>query len=292
MVIAQIASGLGNQMFQYAAARRVAAVNGVPLMLDVRGFQHDHLRSYQLNAFKITAVLASERELRRSDLLRPHLLRNRIWKRMTPWVPAYKRYFFRERTFCFDPDFDRLQGDVYLAGQWQSEKYFRSIVDVIKREFTLRHELEAENQVIADMIGICDAVSIHVRRGDLMSDPVAKARGGLCSLEYYARAVEWITQRVKQPHFFVFSDDPEWCVLNLPISHPANYVHHNGPESGPEDLRLMSLCKHHIIANSTFSWWGAWLGHNPAKIIVAPEQWFSTACYDTRDLLPPDWVRL
>ena len=135
-------------------------------------------------------------------------------------------------------------------------------------------------------------MSIHVRRGDYVSDAITQEIHGLSPLEYYAAAIQHIAHVAVQPHFFVFSDDPSWVRQNLHIDYPTTYVEHNTADRNYEDLRLMSLCRHHIIANSTFSWWGAWLGSNRAKMVIAPKRWFNTPDKDTRDLIPRSWIQL
>src|SRR5207248_9354724 len=125
-----------------------------------------------------------------------------------------------------------------------------------------------------------------------VTNPTASQTFGVCSLAYYHAAIDELAQTIKAPYFFVFSDDIPWAQQNLALAYPVTYVSHNGAERDYEDLRLMSQCKHHIIANSTFSWWGAWLGAHPGKIVIGPRQWFRNADYDTPDLLPASWLRL
>src|SRR5262245_48269614 len=136
------------------------------------------------------------------------------------------------------------------------------------------------------------SVSLHVRRGDYVRDPALNRIHGTCSLEYYADAIDYVAQRVPGARFFVFSDDLRWVEHNLPIRHPVEYVRHNTGQQGHEDIRLMSHCQHHIIANSGFSWWGAWLDPRPEKIVCAPARWFADDRYDTRDVIPASWVKL
>ena len=125
-----------------------------------------------------------------------------------------------------------------------------------------------------------------------MTDPVTKEFHGICSLEYYYNAIKKITEIVRKPHFFIFSDDIKWAQDNLKISYPATFVNHNADGKPFEDLRLMSLCKHHIIANSSFSWWGAWLSIDPDKIVFAPKEWFTDSGRNTDDLIPGSWHRI
>ena len=138
----------------------------------------------------------------------------------------------------------------------------------------------------------CHSVSLHVRRGDYASDPVFLAMHGLCPLDYYERAVKHVSERVSDPVFFLFSDDPDWVRANLNVHGTVEVVDQNGPDAGSEDLRLMSRCRHHIVANSTFSWWGAWLNGGAPKIVVAPQRWFADESMNAVDLIPEAWVKL
>ena len=186
----------------------------------------------------------------------------------------------------------KQEGNVYLEGFWHSEKYFKDIENVIRQEFTIRDEPDALNKEMANKIMACEPVSIHIRRGDYVSDKKTNEFHGTCSLEYYNDAIGIITKEIKAPHFFVFSDDPVWVQDNLKLKFSTTYLVYNGAEKAYEDLRLMSLCKHHIIANSSFSWWGAWLSGNPYKIVIAPKKWFNDETIDTSDLIPDEWFRI
>lgn len=181
--------------------------------------------------------------------------------------------------------------NAYLAGHWQSEKYFSDASETIRSDFTFRHPLTKQNAELAGRIGQTMAVSLHVRRGDYVSDTKANAAHGLCSLEYYRAAVLLMAEHVECPEFFVFSDDIAWVKANLKIDFPSRYLDHNQGAESYNDMRLMSLCRHHIIANSSFSWWGAWLNPNPDKLVIAPKKWFA---YDSNvaDLFPAGWVSL
>ena len=137
-----------------------------------------------------------------------------------------------------------------------------------------------------------NSVSIHVRRGDYLTNPVTFQTHGLCDIDYYKKAIDEILDLVDKPHFFIFSDDQSWAKSNIIFGAPTDYVMHNNSLKNYEDLRLMSYCRHHIIANSSFSWWGAWLGNNPEKIVIAPKKWFNDPKIDTTDLIPDTWLRL
>ena len=290
MIIVRLIGGLGNQMFQYAAGRAVAHRNRTQLKLDVSALERDAARSYRLHHFNIAASIATPDELARFT---KRDLWSRISRRIERYLlPPYKRSVFAQRFDHFVPDILRVRGNVYLVGYWQSGKYFKDIEQIIRQDFTLRHAPDAENQKLARIIANTNSASLHIRRGDYVSNPVTYQYHGVCSLDYYRAAIETLTQTVKRPHFFVFSDDIEWARQNLRLDYPVTFVTHNGVEKDYEDLRLMSQCKHHVIANSAFSWWGAWLCTYPPKIVIAPQKWFNKADRDTSDLIPASWIRV
>lgn len=292
MIIVCLKGGLGNQMFQYAAGRRLAYLHNVPLKLDLSWFD-DNLsgvtpRSYALGHFSIHAEPATDQEI--SQLYEPQP--DRIRHLLNFINPCYRKTHIREQNFYFDPAILQLPDNIFLDGYWQSEKYFRHIAPVIRDEFTVRSEPVGRNRELMSTINGCNAISIHFRRGDYVTDAKNVTRYGEYSNDYYMRAVELVTLRVDRPHFFVFSDDPAWVREHLTISHTMTQVDHNGPGKAYEDLRLMSLCRHHIIANSSFSWWGAWLNPRPDKVVIAPSRWFNDIAFDTSDLIPASWLRV
>lgn len=289
MVIVRLIGGLGNQLFQYAMARRVAYMNGVPLKIDATPFSSYKLHKYSLSPFNISADFATPDEIAGVKCSKGFTgMRQRV---SALFHPYYQRPVVKERTFHFDPDIFNISGNAYLQGYWQSEAYFREIEDLIRQEFTIKPKPEAVNMKTAEMIANSNAISLHVRRGDYVTDSKAKEVYCACSLEYYQEAIELIARQVKNPHFFIFSDDPVWAQANICIQYETSYVTNNDAGRNYEDMRLMSLCQHHIIANSSFSWWGAWLNPNPEKIVIAPKKWFSIDI-DTKDLLPQEWVKL
>lgn len=290
MVIVRLMGGLGNQMFQYAAGRAVAHRNRTQLKLDVSALERDAARSYRLHHFNIVASLATPDELAR-------FTKRDLWGRISRRVEHYllppsRRSVFAERFDHFDTDILRLRGSVYLKGYWQSEKYFKDIEQIIRQEFTFRHPSDPENQRLARTIADTNSVSLHIRRGDYVSNPRFSRKFGVCSPEYYHSAVAKVAERVNDLHLFVFSDAIDWARDNLGLQYPLTFVTHNNTDDDYEDLRLMSQCKHHIIANSSFSWWGAWLCTNPGKIVLAPKRWFKESGRDTRDLIPESWDRI
>ena len=277
MVTVRLNGGLGNQMFQYAVGRTIASRRGTPLVLDVSVFKYHKLRQYSLGVFKIVEDFA------------PGALPN--LGRLGAWLRRFRPNRLRERSFTFDPAVLESPDGVYLDGYWQSYKYFNEIESVIRHEFSFRAEPDQQNKELAERILGLNAVSVHVRRTDNVSNPAANKDHGICPVDYYRKGMILIASQTSNPHFFVFSDDPSWVRANLDFDAPVTLVTQNDVEKGYEDLRLMSLCRHHIVANSSFSWWGAWLS-NTDGIVVAPKKWFNLSHFDTRDLIPERWVQL
>lgn len=277
-------------MFQYALGMRLAYSNAVPFKLDISALENDPLRKFELDHFAIGADLATADEVKFCTATNR---RNSRFSRLLAGLrPVHKQRVIRERSFNFDPKI-LLAGPVaYLEGYWQSEKYFKGFEEIIRSEFVFNSEPDSSNKDLGNAILSSNAVSMHVRRGDYVSNAATNQFHGVCSIEYYRKAVEFIAHKYPAPHFYIFSDDPDWVRLHISLDYPVTYVDKNTGEKSFEDMRLMSLCKHHIIANSTFSWWGAWLCMNPEKTIIAPERWFNKADIDTADLIPANWKRL
>ena len=294
MIITRLTGGLGNQLFQYAAGRRLATVLGADLKLDILSLgdpRHRIPRRYELAPFKAPQAFATTSEI--DALVQPKSsLLIRLLSKIFYGSGRSSSSHVKERHYHFDPAITELPDNVYLDGYWQSERYFLDIADTIRMDFTLKSLPDDANQKILDDIESSNAISMHIRRGDYVADPVTRKAHGVLDLDYYRRAAAFIADRVSDLHFFVFSDDPVWAREYLNIPHPVSVVDQNGADRCHEDLRLMSGCKHHIIANSSFSWWGAWLNPSPDKIVVAPERWFDEYPADTRDLCPAGWVRL
>lgn len=291
MVISNIIGGLGNQMFQYAAGRALSLKLRVPLKLDTRDFLGYQLhQGFELNRlFNCSNEIATDKDL--TELLgwqRVKFLR-RVLKR-----PQLK--IFRHKSFVVEPSFsywngiNQLEGNGYLYGHWQSEKYFIEFAEIIRQDFTFKPPLSNQNSEIAKQISQSNAVSLHVRRGDYVTNS-KNSFIGVCPLDYFQKAIAYFKSQVNLPVFFVFSDDIEWAKNNLSLDNSTVFVSHNKGIESYNDMRLMSLCKHNIISNSTFSWWGAWLNQNSQKIVIAPKKWFANG-QDDADLIPLSWVRV
>jgi len=291
MIISRLIGGLGNQMFQYAAGRALSLHKGTALRVEISGFANYRFqREFELHrVFNLPDMVASELDVRSILGWQASPLMQRVLSQ-----PGFA--VLRKRGFVVEPHFHYWQGinDVpaacYLYGYWQSERYFSAAEDMIRSDFSFRSPLAGKNLELAEQMNCCNAVSLHIRRGDYVSDAKTSNLLGTCSLDYYHAAIKYLSERVDSPHFFVFSDDIEWSRKNLRLDFPCSYIDHNCGEESYRDMQLMSLCRHHIIANSSFSWWGAWLNPDNEKVVVAPKHWFASG--NQTDVVPSDWVAL
>jgi len=299
MIIIQLLGGLGNQMFQYALGRQLAVLNNSELKFDITGFARDPLRKYSLSCFSLQENIASDAEIiqikyghRSQVLARVSDFLNRGLRRIIGRKPIKtSSYLIEEQIFCFDSKILKQRNQLYLEGYWQAHGYFSGIRKILQKEFSLRNDPTIANIQLLEQIKSCNAVSLHVRRGDYFNDPGTSRLYACCTSDYYKTAVNRIKGMLENPTFFIFSDEPDWAETGLNLDNKV-IVRANGPENAHEDLRLMQNCRHHIIANSSFSWWGAWLNESPDKIVIAPRAWINLANTDTRDLIPESWIRL
>lgn len=293
MIIVKIRGGLGNQFFQYAAGQSMAYRNNTTLKLDTAWFDDQTTRNYALPHYQIEAEVASPAEIDHLTGAQLRGLRRKLFNFIQRHRPYYRRNVVEEKIARrFDPNIFRIKEDAYLIGYWQTEKYFKNIEASLRREFRLKEEIGGKNASVANQIEGVNSVSLHVRRGDYVTNPRYRRKFGVCSLGYYQQAFAMIADRISNPRIFVFSDDTAWARENLKFQYSITYVDHNSKEEAHQDLRLMSLCKHHITANSTFSWWGAWLCEHPDKIVVTPERWFKQSDQKMHDLIPDGWHKI
>lgn len=290
MVIVQIRSGLGNQMFQYAFARQLALKNGVQLRLDASFYRNYPLRRYELESLSITAkeLGPSERIILRASSNRRFPALKKLAELVHGGGPLT---FLTDRQCGFDETANAARGNIYLQGFWQSWKYFADIRPLLLKEFTVSLPSDSWNAAMTDQIQNSTSVCIHVRRGDYTENPDTASTFGACSLNYYLNAIAYIKERIPNPTFFVFSDDLNWVKEQLGNGANFKYMDHNRGLPPAHDLRLMHLCKHFILSNSTFGWWAAWLSESTGKIVVSPKNWYK-ANWTTLDLLPPGWITL
>lgn len=286
MIVVRITGGLGNQLFQYALGRTLALRHDAPLLLDLSHYQEqgsDHTRRCcELDAFATRWREATPEEVRLFRTTRP--------QRLLEHIGIRGRYrTFHQHGFGFSPDVFGLRSPMYLQGTWQSERYFAEAANTLRAEIALARAFSAEAAELAGRMRSMASVSVHVRRGDYASDPKTRSYHGLLEQTWYEAAMGSMLEHVPDAHFFVFSDEPGWAREQFRSTAPITVLE---PHSSPEDMALMARCRHHIIANSSFSWWGAWLNPDTGKRVIAPRAWFSDPAIDTHDLLPPDWIRL
>ncbi len=292
MVIVKLIGGLGNQLFQYALGRRIAKTRGAPLKLDVSSFATYKLHGgYVLDALDIKADIATPGEVERL-IGRPTLIRRVLRRVLGPGANhIVEPHAHFAKSILLAPD------DCYLEGYWQSEKYFSDIRGELLKELRPKRPLEGKNAECAALIAGTNSVSLHVRRRDFATDSNTNKVHGTCGPDYYVSAIDRIRQEHGTPHLFVFADDMAWAREALHPDCPVTCVDHNGA-AAHDDLRMMGLCRHNIIANSTFSWWGAWLNRNPRKTVICPRRWLADPSvipdYDEflADLIPGSWVAL
>ena len=282
MIVIRIIGGLGNQLFQYAAARALSLHHNTQLKLDISAFEDYKLRGFELDKLNTSFEIATPDEIK--ALIPSHNLE----KAFQYLSPKHKRTYYRERNFSFNDQFFKLGDHVYLKGYFQSEKYFVRYGDVIINEFTFKKPLPPPIEVIRTQIRQSPSVSIHVRRGDLLQDPESHKYHGMLTADYYQKSISYLKQQLPSAQFFVFSDDMTWTKQNLQIEN-ATYVEGT---NHLQDFQLMRSCHHNIIANSSFSWWAAWLNNFTEKMVIAPKNWFNEGPKDTQDLLPEGWIRL
>ena len=293
MIIAKITGGLGNQLFQYAAGRRLASIHNTELKLDVSSFETYKLHRYSLNYLAIKAPEASRAEI---EALRGNMEGGKLSKlverlRRRKLFPKNPHYI-KEVDQGFNPKILDLPDDVYLDGYWQNEKYFKDREILIREEYVLKEPLSGESNNLSERILSSNSVSIHVRRADYVANQANQKIYEILGPDYYSKSIEAVKNQVEDPQGFIFSDDISWVRENFKLDLPTFYVDFNGPEKNYEDMYLMSLCRHHIIANSSFSWWGAWLGNNSDKLVFAPKHWYRNRVLDNKNSYPDGWIKI
>jgi hypothetical protein len=279
--------GLGNQLFQFAAGRRLAIRHGAELVLDLGWFRHEGrgvvpVRSYQLGALDLNARVTRvhPRALAAFESGRRRGLRRR------------KLEVIRQRDGDFGVDRRVLNAsdDVLLIGYWQSEEYFADVAGAVRQELGIAtRPVSAQYAVLDRLVDRSSAVAVHVRRGDYVSNPRTHAFHGVLDRDYYRRALDYVRGRRTATTLLGFSDDPDWVERELAADLGLTVV--RGGDA-LQELRLMSRCAHHVVANSSFSWWGAWLGERDDSLVVAPQRWFADPRADTRSIVPERWRRL
>ena len=310
MIIIELKSaGLGNCMFQYALGRRLSLEYETDLKIDISNmggyqlpFRHHEDEELQklfkssLGAFNITYEIASCNEVAKlrgwGDVRK---FGNRLTRKVRRIFNCYPKTYIKEKTpHGFDKDVCDCGNSAYLDGYFINRHYFESVENHIRKEFTFRHPLDGKNIELLRQIMTTNSVSIHVRRGDYTVAQMTSGIFNILDIEYYKKAVKVISEMVDNPKFYVFSDDLQWVRENLGFIHDIVIPSDKRSQQPWIDLRLMSCCKHNITANSTFSWWGAWLNQEPNKIVVVPEKWYRNPELNNsvRSLILGSWIEI
>lgn len=286
MIISRIEGGAGNQMFQYACGRAVSLASHQSFRLDLTDMTKDRLRDYVLDQLSITARPLS-------------WLERRAWSRHRhqPFArvlfPSARCVEVKETGLPFVPEIKVIRTPSYLFGYWQSESYFSDAAEVIRTDFQLKADYTpARLETLSKIKAAENAVSVHVRRGDYVSNAKTNAIHGTCDPDWYAAALSEMASKFKDMQLFVFSDDISWTRDNLPSYPSMTFVEPQDDGKDVQDMHLMASCRAHIVANSSFSWWGAWLNPRRDKHVIAPAQWFRSSSHDARDLIPESWQKL
>ena len=287
MIIVNLKGGLGNQMFQYALGKSLSIKYNRILKFDLNFYKenldaHVTKRNFELEHFSVKADPATKQDLKFKKS-----------NRVTNFFTSNKFKIYNDLNF--GGTIESNNSIVYFDGFWQSELFFQDIRNLLLREFTPKISLDADNMFWINSISRCNSISVHIRRGDYITNSSANSFHGVCSIEYYKSAIRYIQDIVDNPIFYFFSDDMTWVKENFYNGlQNYNFVEGNIGENSYLDIRLMSFCKHNIVANSTFSWWGAWLNTNVDKVVIAPLMWFSDSDQNskTKNLIPSSWVRI
>ena len=302
MILVKLMGGMGNQMFQYAMARTLAHRHNCQLLIDKSLCAEAErlnssglsLRPYGLDVFNIQGQIVNDESRRRTLKVRKENKLRRaaalmFCKVANNFSNSWRVCIYERKDVEFDKSLLRLPDNVVLQGYFPSYKYFRGTEELIKRDFTFNAEPDERNQKMIELISSSNSISIHLRRGDYILNKKTREKFGICNLTYYEKAVEYFAKVMKEPQFFIFTNDPDYVEDNLTINYPSIYVTHNSGRKSFEDMRLMSLCRYNIIANSSFSWWGAWINKNPDKIVIAPSPAFDKIGLKDHDFYPESW---
>lgn len=281
--------GLGNQMFQYAFGKSLEAKFNSPIFFDKswfdQKFENVTPRVFGLDAFNISLHFIDPKRLffRNPQHSWFKILKQKI-KGKIVCNKIYEQFFSFEQL--------KTKSRLYIEGYWQNPKYLDGIRETILKDFSFPELKNTEDSDLRNQISVCESVAVHIRRGDYVNNPTTNQYHGTCSIEYYQKAAEYIISKVPNVRFFLFTDDPDFVKNNFGFLANAIVVSDSN-RSDIDELNLMHLCKHFIIANSSFSWWGAWLSQNPEKIVIAPQKWFNNVeAEKNRKIVPENWVRI
>jgi hypothetical protein len=292
MIIINIIGGLGNQMFQYALGIALRE-KGRNVLFDISEFNQYELH----NGYELERLFHIDEKYADQALVKSYINKNKnkMIKRYDKFLKLFGKSVDKKYEQHMKHNFDYLSNvqlyeldEVYINGYWQSEMFFKDVKNQIIDKFNFDFNLDEKNAIALNDIKTSDSISIHVRRGDYVNH---NELGGICDIEYYKKAIEYVQELVTSPKFYIFSNDIEWCRANLQLKN-VMFIDWNSDKESYKDMLLMSHCKHNIIANSSFSWWGAYLNKNPNKRVVAPSKWFKNSDINDQDVIPNEWIKI
>lgn len=285
-VIVGLSGGLGNQLFQYASAKALSLRLNLPLKLDLTWFSCNPSRAYELDKYSLTEELFFDKLF---WSLRLGCVKNKIFRKFGEFYLG--KPVFREKNFDFNQEFLSLSQSVYMEGYWQSHLYFSGYKDSILKSVIFKGAMPSSVLEILSVINAKkNSVCVHVRRGDYINDVKNLQIYASCPVNYYVNAINLLNQDLEDIHCFIFSDEIDWARHNIKLNAGCTFVDVNSPSDPGLDLELMRNCKHFVIANSSFSWWAAWLGSYENKKVIAPKNWFLDQLKVTNDLIPSTWT--
>lgn len=293
MIVVRLMGGLGNQLFQYAAGRALSLKHKTELQFDLTYLKANSNQEYTQRNLELDLFDLQIHEVSQENLSK--FKSNSFFQKVTRKLfgNTFSKYHIANQDeFKFLPEFNAYSDNIYLNGYWQSEKYFLNIRETLLKELIVKkvkslEVINAEKEILNST-----SVSLHIRRGDYVSRKESTDLHGILSLDYFYNAIKEVKKKNSEITVYVFSDDISWVKENLKITDKCVYVDFNTGDNSVFDLYLMSLCKHNIIANSSFSWWGAWLNQNPEKIVIAPKNWFAKKELKYNDVIPDSWIQL
>lgn len=282
--IIEILGGLGNQMFQYALYLKFKKL-GYNAKIDLSNLRNYKLHNgYELEKiFKVKPEIATVDEIKKYSRYKKHTLFNKVLNKISL---SKKSEFIERRSFTYDDDVFNIKDKIYFKGYWQNERYFQDIKTEIINCYKFPPFNNEQNVNVLNKIKNTNSVSIHIRRGDYLKD---NKRNNICNIKYYKDAIEWVNSNISNPFFYIFSDDIDWCRKFLQLSN-VQYIYWNKTNTSYIDMQLMSNCKCNIIANSSFSWWAAWLNINTDKIVITPQYWITSV--ETATFSPKEWINI
>ena len=290
IITVNIIGGLGNQMFQYAFGYSVSKESNSKIKLEVSGFNSYNQRHYALDLFNVkeNSELKPKYDFLINKINSKHnSLLSKVSSKLLRELLRFTKFYFQERErFVFDQNVFNIKTNTFFYGYWQNEKYFKKYRKELLEIFKLK-DIHSQTKEYQQKIIKSESVSLHIRRGDYLN-----SIHGTCDMKYYKQAVTEILKINKKANFFIFSDDISWVKNNLDFIDHKTLVLLESDIPDHEEMYLMSQCKHNIIANSSFSWWGAWLNQNSDKKVIAPKKWLNSSTLNTNDLIPDSWVRL